>query len=347
MKKIAKKIVVGISGGVDSSVALVLLKEQGWEPVAVMLRLPVWSCGACKENICCTKESRETAKKVCKKLGAPYHVVDVRQQFANSVVKYFVSEFQRGRTPNPCVFCNRYLKFEHLFAFAKKQGIKYVATGHYARIYDGKLKVSKDTVKDQTYTLSYLKKNWLDKSIFPIGEYTKEQVYKIAQDNGLKVYKKMPQSQDFCYVSGKDLPKFLQQKIGRKSGEIRDLDENVLGKHSGFFLYTIGQRKGIGFAGGPWYVAKLDAKKNLVYVTKNARDLDSKEFFVRKINWLEKLTRFPARVKVKIRAAHKPVFGRVYADGKIVLEKPARAVTSGQYAVLYRRGQVIGAGEIV
>lgn len=350
-----KKIIVGVSGGVDSSVALILLKQQGWQPIAVTLQLPIWQnkCNSLCENVCCTKESRLRAKAVCEKLNIPYHIIDARKDFDKKVVDYFTAEWKAGRTPNPCVVCNRKLKFKYLFGFAKKHGIKFVATGHYAKTKNGKLYLAKDNTKDQTYSLSFLKKQWLKNIIFPLANLTKKQVYEIARNNGLNFYGKIKQSQDFCFVSGKSLPEFLKTTIKHRAGSFKTLDNETIGKHNGAFLFTIGQRKGInpavGGANGPWYVVKIDGKKNIVYVSRDSKDLLTKTMQIKNPNWLVDIL-FPLRAKVKIRSTHQPALATINKKGRNIIvsfNKKQRAITPGQFAVFYKNKQVLGAGQIV
>jgi tRNA-specific 2-thiouridylase len=350
------RIVVGVSGGVDSSVSLILLKKQGWDPVAVTLRLPIWKnkCNALCENVCCTQESRERSRAICKKFGVPYHIVDARKDFNKKVVDYFVDEYKNGRTPNPCVICNRQLKFKYLFDFAKKHNIKSVATGHYAKIIKNKnnqcsLAQAKDKTKDQTYSLSFLKRSWLNNIVFPLANITKDKVYKIAKKNGLNFYKKIKQSQDFCFVSGKALPNFLKATINKPNGRFATLDGKIVGTHDGAFLFTLGQRKGINVPAGPWYVVGIDAKSNIIYISKDEQALMKKELTVSNINWLVKPT-FPLRAHVKIRSTHKSALATITKSrGRLtaIFNKKQRAITPGQIAVFYKNKQVLGAGKII
>ncbi len=265
MKK--KRIVVGMSGGVDSSITLVLLKKQGFNPVGVSLKLEVWKdkCNVLRENVCCTKESFDIAKKICKKLNVPYYVYDVKKEFKKEVMDYFLSDLKKNRTPNPCVVCNRYLKFKKLFEFAKKKGIKYVATGHYAQVRFNKktkryeLLKAKDKTKDQSYGLSFLPQKWLKWIILPLGNYTKKKVFKIAKKEGFEFFLKRKQSQDLCFVSKRAIPKYIEKKIGVKPGKIVDTKGNVLGEHKGVHFYTIGQRRRLGLQG--YFVRALILKK--------------------------------------------------------------------------------------
>jgi tRNA-specific 2-thiouridylase len=210
MQDKSKKIVVGMSGGVDSSIALVLLKEQGWEPVGVSLKYAVWQDedNLIKENVCCSVESFAIAKSICDKLDVPHHIVDVSEDFENEVIKYFKSELNNNRTPNPCILCNRYLKFTSLFKWANDNGIDYVATGHYAQIEKNEegvyqLLKSKDVEKDQTYSLCFLKNEWLKNIVFPLGGMIKKDTYELAKEKGFAFFLKKKESQDFCFIANK------------------------------------------------------------------------------------------------------------------------------------------------
>ncbi len=355
-----KKIVVGMSGGVDSSMSLILLKEQGWDPVGVLLKLPVWKDqdNILRENICCTEESINIARAICKKLKVPFHVFDVRKDFQKIVIDYFVSELKLGRTPNPCVICNRYFKFKKLFEWGEKYGIEYVATGHYAKIkQDPKTKKyqlvkPRDKNKDQTYNLSFLPQKWLKYIILPLENYTKEEIYQIAKKKGFAFFLKKKQSQDFCFVAGKSLDSFIKKEIGEKQGLIVDPQGKILGEHKGLSFYTIGQRKGIGFSGGPYFVLSKNKENNQLVITKNKKDLAQKELIVKKVNWISnKEPELPLEVMAKIRyrqkaASAKIIKGSKKGSYKVIFNTAQRAITPGQLAAFYKKGEVIGAGII-
>lgn len=359
-----KKIIVGMSGGVDSSVALLLLKQQGWEPIGVTLKLPVWHhrTNLLRENTCCTTESINIAKLICKKLNVPYLIVDAKKDFAKKIVNYFVSELKNNRTPNPCVVCNRDFKFQKLFEVAKKMGAKYVATGHYARlrreILNSKSQIpkyqlisAKDREKDQSYVLSGLSQKDLAKIILPLGNLTKSEVYKIAKKNGFKFFKKIRQSQDFCFVAGKSLPYFLKQKIGEKPGKIVDENGKVIGEHQGRHFFTIGQRKGIKLPQGPYFVFGFDKKQNIVYVTKNKNKLFKKEIILSPYHLIsgEKLKK-PISVLVKTRYRQELTPAKIIPQGKrlkVIFKKPVFSPTPGQFAVFYQKNVCLGNGVII
>ncbi|MEI7751779.1 MAG: tRNA 2-thiouridine(34) synthase MnmA [Candidatus Omnitrophota bacterium] len=358
-KKERKSIVVGMSGGVDSSMALVLLKEKGWDPVGVSLKYPVWKdeANCLRENVCCSTESFQIAENVCKKLGVPYHVFDVSRDFKKEVIDYFLDRLRDHKTPNPCVMCNRYLKFKKLLEWAKRHDIDHVATGHYARVRKNpktrkfELLEGKDLEKDQTYSLSFLSQEQLRHITLPLGGYTKQEIYKMAEDHGFEIFLKRKQSQDFCFVSGNAMEPFLAKEIGRNEGEVRDDSGHVIGKHQGLHFYTVGQRKGLGFSGGPFFVTGSDVRCNVLKVTRDEKNLLSREVFLSPCNFIGGMPKRSLRVKAKIRYRQAAAPGRLQPLGgnkaKIVFDKPQRAVTPGQFAVLYQRNVCLGAGEIL
>lgn len=348
-----------MSGGVDSSMALLLLKEQGWDPVGVSLKYPVWNdeANCLRENVCCSDESFQIAANVCKKLGVPYHIFDVSRDFKKEVIDYFLARLRDHKTPNPCVMCNRHLKFKKLLEWAAHHGISHVATGHYARVRrDPKtrkytLLASKDTEKDQTYSLSFLSQDQLRHIVFPLGEYTKKEIYQMAAGQGFEIFLKRKQSQDFCFVSGNAMEPFLAKEIGRNGGEVRDDAGHLIGRHQGLHFYTVGQRKGLGFSGGPFFVTGSDVKRNILKVTRDEQNLLSREVFLSPCNFFGGRPKRSLRVKAKIRYRQTAAAGKLYPlpgnRARIVFDKPQRAVTPGQFAVLYQRNICLGAGEIL
>lgn len=364
MVKKKTRVIVGMSGGVDSSMAAMLLKKMGYSPIGVSLHYCVWrnSANRLRENICCSRQAFKTAKKVCRKIGIPHDVVYVGRQFKEVVMKYFVEAFQKGETPNPCVICNRYLKFPALLGVAKEHGADYVATGHYARIRENKktesfeLLMAKDRIKDQSYFLCLLNQKMLKRIIFPLAEKTKREVLRMAKDLGFEEFNKKRESQDLCFVSKEAIGLFLKQFLGERKGEIKDIKGNVLGEHRGVYNFTIGQRKGLKLSGGPWYVVGFD--KNDVVV---ARDHDSPLLYRREVilkdfnlisrNWQEEEIKGRAKIR-STQPLEKAKLVLKNKKAKIVFEKKVRAATPGQFGVFYsprRTGQedvCFGGGEI-
>ncbi|MDD5760507.1 MAG: tRNA 2-thiouridine(34) synthase MnmA [Candidatus Pacebacteria bacterium] len=355
-----QKIVVGMSGGVDSSVALILLKQKGWQPIGLSLELPIWddkTKPSKKNTRLLKKQSPEAAAKVCKKLNIPHYIVDAKKDFEKQVVKYFIDEWKNLRTPNPCVICNPNFKFKQLIAWAKKHKVEYIATGHYARLkFNFKTKQyellkARDKNKDQTYHLCFLPQKWLKHIIFPLGSYTKEEIYQIAKKQGLKFFDKKEESKDFCFIAGQSLCPFLKQEIGKKQGLIVDSRGNILSQHQGLHFFTIGQRKGIKLSGGPYFVVGFDKKKNALLVTKNKKDLFKKEIFVFPYHFIsERKLLKPFKGRVSIRYQQKPVSAIITPkkrELKIVFSKPVFAPCPGQFAVFYQRDKCLGGGKII
>ncbi len=354
-----KKIVVGMSGGIDSTISLLLLKKQGWQPIGVSLKLPIWKNkeNFLRENVCCTRESTEAARGICRKLNIPFYIFNVRADFKKEVIKYFISEFKKNKTPNPCVICNRHLKFKKLFEFAKKHSINFVATGHYAKIkFNSQTKKyellkAKDEKKDQTYSLSFLPRRWLKNIIFPLGDYLKEEVYQIAVKEGLDFFLKKKQSQDFCFVAGKSLPCFLKEKIGEKPGVIANTKGEKLGSHRGLHFYTIGQRKGLPLNNGPYFVKEFNVSKNILVVTKNQQEISRQEIILSPYHFISgEPPKTKTEVSAKVRYQQNPGKAIIYPPTKgklkIIFAQPQSAVTPGQFCVFYRKNVCLGAGII-
>lgn len=355
-----KPIVVGMSGGVDSSMTLVTLKKQGWQPIGVSLKLPVWQNpkNVFRENICCTKESFRIARKICQKLNVPYYIFDVSLDFKKKVIDYFVSELAGGKTPNPCIICNRFLKFKKLFEFSQKVGALHVATGHYARVRKNQktgqfeLLMAKDKNKDQTYSLCFLPQKWLKSLVFPLGDYTKEQVYQMAKKLGFEFFLKRKQSQDFCFVAGKSLSSFLEEKIGKKEGKIVNTKDRVLGKHQGLHFYTIGQRKGLKIPAGPFYVKDFDFEKNLLIVAKTKQEISQRKLFLSPFHFISGETpkekiKVLAKIRYRQPLSEAIIFPPKKGKLKVVFKNPQPAVTPGQFCVFYQRRVCLGGGKII
>ncbi|HMB26171.1 MAG TPA: tRNA 2-thiouridine(34) synthase MnmA [Patescibacteria group bacterium] len=352
------KVAVGMSGGVDSSVTASLLKKQGYEAVGVFFDFGHdKSINVGREKVCSSKKDQEQAEEVCSFLKIPFYVFDVKEIFRKQVIDYFTAGYKKLLTPNPCVQCNKFIKFSEFWRQASsKLKVDFIATGHYAQIKKGKngqfkLCHAKDRKKDQTYFLHQLKKTELKHILFPLGKYTKEEVRKMAGDLDLPVAGKK-ESQEICFVPSKGLASFLRQKIDFKSGPIINIaDGKTLGEHQGLFHFTIGQRKGLKLSDGPWFVAGFDKKKNALLVSKKEKDLYKKELTVKNINWLEKPKKFPTRFKCKIRYNARLSVARVYrlSEKKYQVDftRFQRAPALGQFCVFYKGSQCFGGGEIV
>lgn len=347
-KNISKKpkVLLGMSGGVDSSIAALLLQQEGYEVIGATMQLHDY----------CNNDQVEDAKEVAKRLGIEHHVFNMKEQFKKYVIDYFIEEYQEGRTPNPCVACNKYIKFGAMIDKAEELGIEYIATGHYARIEkvtDGKylLKKGKDESKDQSYMLYNLTQELLAKTIFPLGEYSKEEVRKIAEENGFITANK-PDSQEVCFIPDNNHFRFIQENstIPMKKGEIVNTNGEVLGYHEGSAKYTIGQRKGLGIsAKTPLFVIDINSEKNQVVLGSND-ELFSKELVATNLNWitfekLEKEMEVDAKIRYKAKESKAKIYPMEYKV-KVVFEKPQRAITKGQSVVFYKDDIVLGGGII-
>jgi len=354
-----KTVVLGMSGGVDSSVALFLLKEQGFQVLGVFLKFAFWknSKNRLRENACSSEESIERAKRVCKKYGVSHFIIDASKEFKKSVIDYFLRTLKNNETPSPCLFCNRDVKLAALLRFAEKEKADYISTGHYARVKktNGEFQLlrAKDKEKDQTYFLALSNQKYLSKLILPLGDCTKKEVYEIAKKEEIEFASR--ESQDLCFVSDKSMPDFLEQEIGNRPGKIYDTRGNLLGNHQGLHLYTRGQRKGIKLPGGPFWVIDFDKKNNNLIVTNDSEDLKlfSKEVVLSDVNFISgKEPKRSLKVEAKVRyrqplAKAELICGsRTSEKWQLVFKKPQRAVTPGQIAVFYRGDICLGGGII-
>jgi len=346
-----------MSGGVDSSVAAWLLKEQGWEVIGVTMKLWPQDCMTRAEDKCCGPQAIADARGVSHSLGIPHYVIDEAVPFERLVIDYFADEYRAGRTPNPCVMCNEKLKFGNLWDKATALGATYIATGHYASVEHPSaekhapiLRKGLDPKKDQSYFLFSLRREQLSRALFPLGSLTKEEIRAIARKLGLKVADK-EDSQEICFVPGKDYKSFLRDRGETfQPGGFYDVQGNHLGDHEGIEFFTIGQRKGLpGGAGAPRYVIDIDAAGGRV-ILGGEEDLLCDEFTVSRTNWHEDPPSAHRRVFVKVRHGHGGDLAEVIAgdhDTAIVRPlEPLRAVTPGQAAVFYDGERVIGGGWI-
>ncbi len=353
------RVVVGMSGGVDSSATAALLLEQGYDVVGITLKLWPQDCVSRAEDKCCGPQAVMDARSVCDKLGVPYYLIDESAQFQTLVIQYFADEYKAGRTPNPCVMCNQNLKFGRLIDRANQLGAQYIATGHFARVEqspDGLralLYRGKDPRKDQSYFLFSLRQDQLARAMFPLGEKTKSDTREVARHCQLKTADK-EESMEICFVPDNDYGKFLQEArlVQKHRGEIVDSQGLVLGHHEGIEFYTVGQRKGLGISSPkPLYVIELDAENNRVMVGDDTA-LDRSEFTVDRCNWIpfdNPPVEIQATVKIRYNHPGTPATISPLPGGraKVRLHTPQRAVTPGQAAVFYQADLVLGGGWIL
>jgi len=352
MKSEKKKVLVAMSGGVDSSVAAYLLQQEGYETAGVTMHVGDFDKDGKSRQRRFHSKIVKHARKLCKHLGLKHYVLDLSKEMEEYVINNFILEYINGRTPNPCVCCNKYLKFGKLLDYAKRIGFDCLATGHYARIEKRKNRYflcrPKDAVKDQTYFLYCIKKTDLPRIIFPLAEYTKSQVRNIAEKSRIPFSLK-PASQDICFVPDGDYKQFILRRTAPSpAGNIVNKQGVILGRHSGMVNYTIGQRSRLGISGGrPQYVIALDKKNNEVIVGERD-DLKASVLHVRNFNRL--VDYFPKNVFAKIRYGHKEAACRVSVQQnrtvKVTFSCPQEAVTPGQSIVFYNRQTMLGGGII-
>ena len=351
------RVVVGISGGVDSSVAAYILKQQGYDVVGLFMIN--WDAD---DGQCTAMEDYEDVKRVCDKIGIPYFSVNYAKEYYERVFTYFLDEYKKGRTPNPDVLCNREIKFGPFLEKAKALGADMIATGHYAKTFqkDGKTYLAKatDLTKDQSYFLNQLSQKQLSSVIFPLADITKKEVREIAKKLELSTAEKKD-STGICFIGERNFKKFLKQYLPAQSGEIRTLDEKVVGHHDGLMYYTIGQRRGLNLGGTHdgngerWFVLKKDLEKNVLYVSQGeCQELFSNGLYATDFNWIPeepKENEFECFAKFRYRQPDQAVKVTVLEDRKIKVDfkEKQRAITEGQFVVLYDKDGVCYGGGII
>lgn len=351
-----KKVLVGVSGGVDSSISLKLLKLKGYKVYALFLRIPIWNAekNVFETNNKYIKKQENIARSIANKLDVPFYSKDLNKEFTNSVVNYFIEEYKQCKTPNPCAYCNRFFKIKYLFKFANQKNIDFVATGHYAKIkkdlFDNKyyLKRAKDKNKDQTYGLCYIKKDWLKRLIFPLGNLSKDKVYELSKKFGFNNFNKKEQSQDICFLKSSSLNAFLNKQITQKPGQIVSEKGHILGQHKGLNHYTIGQRKGLGL-NKKYYVKDFLIKENKIIVSPNKNNITSKSIIVNNFNFLGSIKN-QSTYLIQTRYLQKPKKGKVIIldkhKVKIEFNRPQKTITKGQFCVIYKKNICLGGGII-
>lgn len=355
-----KKALIAMSGGVDSSVAAHLVREAGYDITGATMKLyDNEMIGLEPGKKCGSTEGIKDARAVAERLGIDFHVCDLRDEFKCEVIGRFIDDYEHGRTPNPCVDCNRELKFNRLYDYGRSLGYEYIATGHYVQVEyceeTGRylLRKSENLAKDQSYFLYSLTQEQLAHAIFPLGGMTKDDTRELARELGLEVAEKK-ESQDICFVPGGDYVGFIRQFTGREyePGDFVDAEGNVLGEHKGIIKYTIGQRKGLGLAlKKPMYVTTLDMENNRVILGDN-EDLFTRELEAKDMNWIAydippAEFRASARIRYKHREAPATIIPLGDGRARIVFDEPQRAVTSGQSVVIYDGDYVVGGGKII
>lgn len=348
-----KKVILGMSGGVDSSVSALLLKEQGYDVIALFMKN--WD-EKDEDGVCTSTADADDARRVANELDIPFYTINFEKQYWDNVFTYFLDEYKKGRTPNPDVMCNQEIKFNAFLDYALKLEGDYIAMGHYAQVEerDGKyyLTRGKDQNKDQSYFLSRISQNALSRTLFPVGHLDKNQVRELAERNNLFTAKKKD-STGICFIGERNFDEFIDKYLLATEGDMIDIEGNKVSKHSGLMHYTLGQRKGIGLGGvgtgEPWFVAGKNLKKNILYVAQgeNNKALFSTSLIGEEPSWiLGKSPVFPLKctAKFRYRQSDIPVTVNILEDGKlhIIYDNPVKAVTPGQVAVLYQDEVCLG-----
>lgn len=351
-----KKALIAMSGGVDSSVAAFLMKEAGYDCIGVTMKLyDNEDIGMDQEKTCCSLNDIEDARSVAVKLGIPYYVFNFKADFKEKVIDPFIDSYRCGMTPNPCIECNRHLKFTQLHQKARELQCDVVVTGHYARITKDEqgyhLLKGKDAAKDQSYVLYSLTQEQLARTCFPLGEYTKEEIRRMAEEQGFFNAGKKD-SQDICFIPDGDYRRFIEETTGQKStpGNFVDQEGNVLGIHKGYYCYTIGQRRGLGIsAPQSLYVVEIRPEKNEVVLGSN-EDLFHSHLMADHFNWIEQVGPDEIiKARIRYHQTEKEATVRVLEDNRVEVDflEPQRAITKGQAVVLYRGDAVAGGGRII
>lgn len=340
-----KTVVVGMSGGVDSSVCALLLKNQGYRVIGLFMKN--WE----EDGACTAQQDYEDVVRVCSRLNIPYYSVNFVEEYRDSVFQEFLKSFEAGLTPNPDILCNREIKFKVFLDKALELGADYLATGHYCRLdAEGRLLRGLDSNKDQSYFLHAVRQAAFRKVLFPIGDMQKKEVREIAEKEELATAQKKD-STGICFIGKRDFKPFLAQYLKPKRGLFKTLDGTVVGEHDGAVYYTLGQRKGMGLGGegDAWYVVGKDVPKNIVFVERgpNHPALFSKELYANDLTWVAETPTFPLRCTAKVRYRQVDTPCTLFEDGRVVFDEPQRAVTPGQSAVFYDGAFCLGGGVIV
>ena len=354
-----ERVIVGMSGGVDSAVSALLLKEQGYDVIGVFMKN--WDDSA-EDSECPAEADYDDVRSVCAKIDIPYYTVNFEKEYWERVFRYFLEEYKRGRTPNPDVLCNKEIKFAAFLDFAQKAGAELLATGHYARLErrDGMtyLKKGLDDNKDQSYFLCMLSQKQIERAVFPVGELQKAEVRRIAEEAGLSVAKKKD-STGICFIGARKFKQFLQTYLPANPGDMKTLDGKVVGRHDGLMYYTIGQRRGLDIGGSKdgtgerWFVVKKDMEHNVLYVSQGAESelLFSRALVMSGVNFIsggEEKTNFGCMAKVRYRQPDQRARAEKIGDGayRVEFAEKQRAVTPGQYCVLYDGAICLGGGVV-